>query len=50
MFPVPKVKEAFDEKGVPSDKASMDKRAQAFLSELLWCMEASAKMGSQDRK
>ena len=44
MFPVPKVKEAFDESGNPSDKTGTDKRAQAFLSELIWCMDAAAKM------
>ena len=44
MFPVPKAQDAFDEKGVPVDKAGTDKRAQAFLAELTWCMDAAAKM------
>ena len=43
-FPVPNVKEAFDEKGVPSDKKETDKRAKDFLDELLWCMKANEKM------
>jgi len=44
MFPVPKVQDAFDEKGIPLDKERVEKRAKTFVSELLWCMEASAKM------
>jgi NAD(P)H-dependent FMN reductase len=44
MFPVPKVKEAFDEAGNAVDKAGVEKRATAFLNELAWCMEASKKM------
>lgn len=43
MFPVPKVREAFDENGVPSNKVETDKRAQAFLDELLWCVKAAGK-------
>jgi NAD(P)H-dependent FMN reductase len=46
MFPVPKVREAFDEEGHPKDPEATNKRAQGFLSELYWCMEASAKMKS----
>ena len=44
MFPVPKVKEAFDENGVPADKAGTEKRALAFVNELLWCVEAISRM------
>ena len=44
MFPVPKVKEAFDEKGNSTDKDSTDKRATLFINELLWCMDAKKKM------
>lgn len=44
MFPVPKVQEAFDVNGVPSDKASADKRAAVFVGELLWCIEAAKRM------
>ena len=44
MFPVPKVREAFDENGTPADKAATDKRAAGFINELLWCIEAKSKM------
>lgn len=44
MFPVPKVQEAFDEQGNATDKVATDKRADAFVKELLWCMEAKSKM------
>jgi NAD(P)H-dependent FMN reductase len=44
MFPVPMVGDAFDEAGNPADKAGTDKRARGFISELLWCMEASRRM------
>lgn len=44
MFPNPKVQDAFDKDGVPVDKESVEKRAKTFIGELLWCMEASAKM------
>ena len=44
MFPVPKVTEAYDEHGNPSDKAGSEKRAKSFIDELLWCMIAKAKM------
>jgi NAD(P)H-dependent FMN reductase len=44
MFPVPKVREAFDEEGNPTDKAATDKRAAGFIKELLWCTEAAAHM------
>jgi NAD(P)H-dependent FMN reductase len=44
MFPVPKVKEVFNEDGTPADKAATDKRAAVFISELLWCIEARNKM------
>jgi len=44
MFPVPKVHEAFDGNGVPSDEVAMDKRATVFINELLWCIQASNKM------
>lgn len=43
-FPVIKVTEAFDENGVPADRKAADKRAAGFVSELLWCIEAKAKM------
>ncbi len=44
MFPNPKVKEAYDEQGNPADKAGVDKRADGFLDELMWCMEAATRM------
>jgi NAD(P)H-dependent FMN reductase len=50
MFPVPKVKDAFDENGVPADKAGTDKRAAGFLAELFWCIEASARMKTGEAK
>jgi NAD(P)H-dependent FMN reductase len=44
MFPVPKVQEAFDEQGNPTDKAATEKRAKTFVGELLWCVTAKGKM------
>lgn len=44
MFPVPKVRDSFDEKGNPSDKTLTDKRASIFINELLWCIEAKNRM------
>lgn len=44
MFPVPKVQDAFDEQGNATDKAGTDKRADAFIKELLWCIEATDRM------
>ncbi len=44
MFPVPSVEKNYDEAGVPADKEGTDKRAAAFLSELIWWMEAKKKM------
>ncbi|MDZ4756625.1 MAG: NAD(P)H-dependent oxidoreductase [Bacteroidota bacterium] len=44
MFPVPKAPDAFDENGNATDKAAMDKKAAAFIAELLWCMEANKRM------
>ncbi|ABG59012.1 NADPH-dependent FMN reductase [Cytophaga hutchinsonii] len=46
MFPVPKVQYAFDEQGNATDKAATDKRADAFIKELLWCIEATNRMKS----
>ncbi len=43
-FPVSKVDESFDELGQPSDKMRTDKRAESFIKEFLWCMEARNKM------
>jgi NAD(P)H-dependent FMN reductase len=44
MFMVPKVQEAYDENGNPTDKEGTEKKAKPFIDELLWCMEASKKM------
>jgi NAD(P)H-dependent FMN reductase len=44
MFPVPKVREAFDEQGKATDNAATDKRAGSFVKELLWCVEAVTRM------
>lgn len=44
MFPVPKVQEAFDENGTPADAEGVNKRANPFVKELLWYIEAAAKM------
>ncbi len=44
-FPVPKIKDAFDENGVASDPAAMEKRASAFIGELMRCIELGAKKG-----
>ena len=44
MFPVPKVRESFDENGLATDPLVIDKRAAVFLKELFWCMEANDKM------
>lgn len=46
MFPVPKVREAFDENGNAIDKAATDKRAAGFIKELLWCVQAVGGMTS----
>jgi NAD(P)H-dependent FMN reductase len=44
MFPVPKVQDAFDEQGNATDKTATDKRADVFVKELLWCIEAVNRM------
>ncbi len=44
MFPNPKVMEAYDESGNPTDKVATDKRAAGFINELMWCIEAKKRM------
>jgi len=44
MFPVPKVNVSFSEEGIPADREATDKRATAFVNELLWCIEARKMM------
>ena len=46
MFPVPKVQDAFDENGIPADAEGVNKRAHAFIKELVWyidCVSATKK-------
>lgn len=43
MFPVAKVEESFMEDGQPVNKA-MEDRASTFINELMWCIQAKAKM------
>jgi NAD(P)H-dependent FMN reductase len=44
VFQVPKVDEAFDENGNPTDKAAIEKRTAKFVQELLWSIEARKRM------
>ncbi len=44
MFPVPNVNVSFSEDGIPENKEVTDRRAEAFVNELLWCVEAAKKM------
>jgi NAD(P)H-dependent FMN reductase len=44
MLPVPFVDKSFDENGVLSPTAALEKRAANFVKELLWCVEAKARM------
>lgn len=44
MFPVARVAEKFDEKGIPLNKKDEDTRASRFVGELLWCIEAKKRM------
>ena len=44
MFPVATIDKSFDENGVPSDPSATDKRAGAFVKELLFWVEAKGKM------
>lgn len=43
-FPVPNVEENFDENGMALNKETTNKRAAAFLKELIWFAEAFSKM------
>ena len=47
MYPGPKVQEAYDENGAPTDKERTEKRVEIFIKELLWCMEAGKRMREQ---
>lgn len=44
LFPVPTVEKSFDENGDPSDKEGTEKRAAKFVGELIYYMDAAAKM------
>ncbi|HEY4652028.1 MAG TPA: NADPH-dependent FMN reductase [Pontibacter sp.] len=44
MFPVPRVQETFSEDGTPADTESTEKRANRFIEEMLWCIEARKRM------
>jgi NAD(P)H-dependent FMN reductase len=43
MYPGPKVQEAYDEEGNPTDVAATTKRAKAFVDEISWCIDAVKK-------
>lgn len=40
MFPVATVEKSFDENGVPADAAATNKRAESFIKELIYWIEA----------
>jgi NAD(P)H-dependent FMN reductase len=44
MFPNPNVDQTYNEFGIPVDPVNTEKRAMAFLRELLWCIEAKRRM------
>jgi NAD(P)H-dependent FMN reductase len=44
VFPVAKVQATFDEDGVPTDLTSSERRANKFLNELVWYVEANRRM------
>ncbi|MEO6403870.1 MAG: NAD(P)H-dependent oxidoreductase [Ferruginibacter sp.] len=47
MFPVPTVDKSFNEAGVPTDKDGTDKRAAAFINELMWAINLSSPAAQQ---
>lgn len=49
MFPVANVDKTFDETGQATDPATTDRRAQSFVNEWLWWMEA-VKMKDENEK
>lgn len=48
-FPVPKVLEMFHQDGTAIDKPREDKRAEKFIRELWWCIEANSRMSETKR-
>jgi len=47
LFPTPNVEHTYDEDGNPVDREVTEKRAAGFVKELLWFIEAKAKMEQQ---
>lgn len=47
MFPVPSVQDNYDDQGNAINKEATDKRAKAFVDELIWCINARKKMEDQ---
>lgn len=43
MYLGPKVQDAYDEQGNPTDPDATTKRAKAFIDEILWCINAAKK-------
>ena len=43
-YPIPRVQDAFDENGIPSDKKTQDKFTKTFINEFFWCIEANHRM------
>ena len=48
LFPVPNIDTAFDENGNPFEPDKTFLRAQNFIKELFWCIEAIKRMNQQD--
>ncbi len=46
LFPVTRVGESFSETGIPADAEAIEKRSARFTGELLWYIEAKARMES----
>ena len=46
MFPVPKVTEAFNELGKPTDEVLIHKLAEVFIKELIWCIHVSKQISN----
>lgn len=44
MFPVPNVLETFDKNGNPVKEEATNVRAEIYINELLWCIEARKRM------
>lgn len=44
VFPVPHVQKAFDAAGQPTDPLVTEKRADKFMAEWWWCLEAKSRM------